>query len=322
MLQEFVDKTGIPFFNTQLGKGVIDETHPLYIGTAALSSGDAVHEAVDQADLILNVGHDVIEKPPFIMKRGGHTVIHLNFLSAQVDHIYFPQLSVIGDIANAVWQLKERITPQSHWDFAPFLKARETLFAHIAGHASSDAFPMNPARIVADTRATLPSDGILCLDNGMYKLWYTRGYQAHQPNTLLMDNALATMGAGLPSAIAAKMLYPDRKVIAVAGDGGFMMNSQEMETAVRLGLNITVLLLNDSGYGMIKWKQGGMNLPNFGLEFTNPDFVKYTESYGAHGYRVENPGHLKELLTHTLETPGVHLIEVPIDYSFNEFLTK
>ena len=181
---------------------------------------------------------------------------------------------------------------------------------------------MNPARIVADTRAALPSDGILCLDNGMYKLWYTRGYQAHQPNTLLVDNALATMGAGLPSASAAKMLYPDRKVIAVAGDGGFMMNSQEMETAVRLGLNITVLLLNDSGYGMIKWKQGGMNLPNFGLEFTNPDFVKYAESYGAHGYRVESPAHLKELLTHTLETPGVHLIEVPIDYSFNEFLTK
>lgn len=322
MLREFVDATGIPFFDTQLGKGVIDERHPLYVGTAALSSGDTVHRAVAAADLIVNVGHDVIEKPPFIMKRGGQTVIHLNFFSAQVDQIYFPQLQVIGDIANAVWQLKERLVPQAHWDVAPFMEARAALFAHLTRDAGLDAFPLAPSRIVADVRAIMPSDGIACLDNGMYKLWFTRGYQAHEPNTLLVDNALATMGAGLPSAIAASILYPNRKVIAVCGDGGFLMNSQEMETAVRLRLNLTVLLINDRGYGMIKWKQDDAGFPSFGLDFGNPDFVKYAEAYGAHGHRVTRADELKTLLATTLATPGVHLIEIPVDYAFNEHLTS
>ncbi|MBP9762298.1 acetolactate synthase large subunit [Patescibacteria group bacterium] len=318
MLREFVDATSIPFFNTQMGKGVIDERHPLFIGTAALSAGDYVHCAVEAADLIINIGHDVIEKPPFIMKRGGQQVIHLNFCSAKVDQIYFPQLEVIGDIANAIWQIKEKLTKQAHWDFSVFLRQRERLLAHIAETDQDSAFPIKPQRVVRMVRDAMPSDGIVCLDNGMYKLWFARHYQAHAPNTLLLDNALATMGAGLPSAMAAAMLYPERKVLAVCGDGGFMMNSQELETAVRLGLHLVILILNDNGYGMIQWKQSGMNLPDFGLKFHNPDFVKYAEAYGAHGVRAEKTEDVPALLQQGLTTPGVHLIELPVDYREND----
>ena len=318
MLRELVDATGIPFFNTQMGKGVIDERHPLFIGTAALSSGDYVHCAVEAADLIINIGHDVVEKPPFIMKRGGQQMIHFNFCSANVDPIYFPQLEVIGDIANAVWQLKEHLTPQAHWDFAVFMRARENLRKHIAETDGDQAFPVKPQRVVQLVREALPSDGILCLDNGMYKLWFARHYQAHAPNTILLDNALATMGAGLPSAMAAALLAPEKKVIALCGDGGFMMNSQELETAVRLKLNVVIVVLNDNGYGMIQWKQQGMHLPEFGLHFSNPDFVKYAEAYGARGVRASTTDEIPHLLAQALATPGVHLIEIPVDYREND----
>jgi len=317
-LGEFITKTGIPFFTTQMGKGVIDERHPLYLGTAALSANDFLHCAIERADLIINVGHDVVEKPPFIMKSDGAKVIHLNFLSAKVDEVYFPTLEVIGDIGNALWQIKEQLQPQSHWDFAYFQKVKAQLDAHLQRDVADERFPIIPQRIVAEVRAALPSDGILTLDNGMYKLWFARYYPAYERNTILLDNALATMGAGLPSAMAAALLNRDKKIIAVCGDGGFMMNSQELETAVRLGLNITVLILNDSGYGMIKWKQAASDFNSFGLDFGNPDFVKYAEAYGAHGHRVTQTNELGTLLQKTLTTPGVHLIDVPIDYSEND----
>lgn len=317
-LGEFITKTGIPFFTTQMGKGVIDERHPLYLGTAALSANDFLHCAIERADLIINVGHDVVEKPPFIMKPDGAKVIHLNFLSAKVDEVYFPTLEVIGDIGNALWQITEQLQPQSHWDFAYFQKVKAQLDAHLQRDVADERFPIIPQRIVAEVRAALPSDGILTLDNGMYKLWFARYYPAYERNTILLDNALATMGAGLPSAMAAALLNRDKKIIAVCGDGGFMMNSQELETAVRLGLNITVLILNDSGYGMIKWKQDAGGFSSFGLDFGNPDFVKYAEAYGAHGHRVTQTNELRALLQKTLTTPGVHLIDVPIDYSENE----
>lgn len=318
MLREFVEKTGIPFFCTQMGKGVVDERHPLYLGTAALSANDFLHCAIDRADLIINVGHDVVEKPPFIMKPNGAKVIHINFLSAKVDEVYFPQLEVIGDIANAIWQIKEKITPSSNWDFEYFLKVKQQIDEHLARDSRDDRFPIIPQRIVADVREVLPSDSIVTLDNGMYKLWFARYFRAHERNSILLDNALATMGAGLPSAMAATLLFPNKKVLAVCGDGGFMMNSQEIETALRLKLNLTVLILNDSGYGMIKWKQDAMGHGKFGLDFGNPDFVKYAEAYGANGYRVEKIDDLKNLLNKCLNQPGVNIIDVPIDYSENE----
>ncbi|MGZ6019413.1 MAG: acetolactate synthase large subunit [Phenylobacterium sp.] len=318
MLSQFIEKTGIPFVSTQLGKGVVDETSPKFMGCAALSSGDFVHRAIGAADLIINVGHDVIEKPPFFMQKGGAEVIHINFRSAEVDPVYFPQYEVIGDIGNAIWQIKEDILPQAHWDFSKMEKARAAEVAHTAGQVDDMRFPVYPQHLVAQIRKAMPANGIICLDNGVYKIWFARNYPARMTNTVLLDNALATMGAGLPSAMASSMVYPDRKVMAICGDGGFMMNSQEMETAVRLKLNITVLILNDNSYGMIRWKQANMGFKDWGLTYGNPDFVKYAESYGANGYRVSSAAELPALLEKCLNTPGVNLIEVPVDYSDND----
>src|SRR5579863_3374519 len=318
VLGEFVDQIGIPFFTTQMGKGVIDETHALWLGNAALSDGDFVHRAIEHADCIINVGHDVIEKPPFFMRRGLRKVIHVNYLGAEVDTVYFPQVEVIGDIANSIWRLCQSIDKQPHWDFSYCDTVRRHLNAHLAEGRDDARWPIYPQRLVADVRKVMPDDGILCLDNGMYKIWFARNYRCHQPNTLLLDNALATMGAGLPSAIGAKIVHPDRKVVAVAGDGGFMMNSQEIETAVRLKLDLTVLLLRDNAYGMIKWKQAHMHFQNFGMDMGNPDFVAYVESYGAQGHRPLSAAEFAPTLQHCLDTPGVHLIDVPIDYSDND----
>lgn len=321
ILREFIDKTGIYFFNTQMGKGVVDERHPLFLGTAALSDNDYLHCAINKADLIINVGHDIVEKPPFFMHQNNDTkVIHINFVAAKVDDIYFPQLEVVGDIGNCVWQISERVKPCANWDFSFFKKIKEEVSRHLKEKIDDEGFPVKPQRIVANVRAAMPSDGILALDNGMYKIWFARNYAAYEGNTLLLDNALASMGAGLPSAIAAKLLYPERIVLAICGDGGFMMNSQELETAMRLKLDLTILILNDSAYGMIKWKQQEMGFKDFGLDFGNPDFVKYAESYGAAGYRVDSAGALGPILERCLNTKGINLIEVPIDYGENHLV--
>tara|TARA_R110002073_G_scaffold35970_17_gene104946 strand:- start:13091 stop:14737 length:1647 start_codon:yes stop_codon:yes gene_type:complete len=318
MLRQFVAKLGIPFATTQMGKGVIDERDPLFLGNTALSSNDFVHRAFEAADLIINVGHDVVEKPPFFMRAGGVKVIHVNFSSASVDPVYFPQVEVEGDIANSIWRLKENLEPQPNWDFSRFMTVRSAAEASVAQGADDDRFPIYPQRLVADVRNAVQKRGIIALDNGVYKIWFARNYKATAPNTVLLDNALATMGAGLPSAMAAKLVHPDRQVMAICGDGGFMMNSQELETAVRLNLDLVVLVLRDDAYGMIKWKQANMGLKNFGLDYGNPDFVKYAEAYGANGHRVASSEELLPLLSHCLDSPGVHLIEVPVDYSEND----
>jgi acetolactate synthase I/II/III large subunit len=318
MLRAFVDKQGIPFVTTQMGKGVIDENHPRCLGNAAVSAGDFPHRAIEAADLILNVGHDVIEKPPFIMDTGERKVIHINFESAEVDPVYFPHAEMVGDIANSIWQLNEALEPQAHWDFGFMLEVRQHMVEQIRQYERLDSFPVRPERLVRDVRDVMPEDGIIALDNGVYKIWFARNYNAQQPNTVLLDNALATMGAGLPSAMASKLVYPERKVMAICGDGGFMMNSQELETAVRLGLDLVVVILNDSAYGMIKWKQQQMQLADFGLDFGNPDFVAYAAAYGAHGHRIESTDELAPRLRECLDAGGVHLIDVPVDYSEND----
>ena len=319
MLRDFVDEFQIPFFSTQMGKGVLDERDPLFLGNAALSDGDFLHRAIAHSDLILNVGHDVVEKPPFFMHvDDGRTVIHVNFRTAEVDPVYFPQVEVVGDIANSVWQIKQALTAQEHWDFNYFLQIRERVEAHLMEGADDPRFPIYPQRLVADIRKVMPDDGIIALDNGVYKIWFARNYRAHLPNTVLLDNALATMGAGLPSALAAQIVFPERRVMAICGDGGFLMNSAEMETAVRLKLNLIVLILRDNAYGMIKWKQSNMDFPNWGLDFGNPDFVKYAESYGAHGHRVASAEGLAPLLEQCYQAGGVHLVEAPVDYSEND----
>jgi len=316
-LKEFVDKTGIYFFNTQLGKGVIDERHEQFLGTAALSDHDFLHCAIARADLIINVGHDVIEKPPFFMEKGGKKVIHVNFFAAHLDDVYFPQLNVVGDISSSVQHIGDKININPDLDFSYFVRIKKEVDSRLTKYFEDDRFPLLPQRLVSILRDQLAQDDIVTLDNGVYKIWFARNYKCYQPNTLLLDNALATMGAGLPSAMATKMLYPDRKVVSVNGDGGFMMNSQELETAVRLNLDLVIIILNDSAYGMIKWKQEGMGFENFGLDYNNPDFVKYAESFGATGHRPESASELQSILGEALSTSGVHVIDLPVDYSLN-----
>jgi acetolactate synthase-1/2/3 large subunit len=313
-LAQFVLRTRIPYFTTQMGKGTVPGGTALYMGTAALSERDYVHEAIERADLIITIGHDTIEKPPFIMGPGGPQVIHVGYQPATVEQVYFPQTEVIGDIGPSLRLLADRVEGRILRAGA-LLPLREGILARIADRATEDRF--TPQRIVHDVRQVIPANGIVALDNGMYKIWFARNYRTTLANTLLLDNALATMGAGLPSAMMAAMLYPDRRVLAVCGDGGFMMNSQEMETAVRLKLNLVVLILEDGAYGMIRWKQAVDRFPDFGMTFGNPDFVRYAESYGAKGWRVERIDQFAPVLEQAFAAGGVHLVTVPVDYSEN-----
>src|SRR5918993_1711771 len=316
-LSDFVQRTGLPFFNTQMGKGAVTGGSKLYMGTAALSERDYVHRAIDRADLIISIGHDTIEKPPFIMGPGGPKVIHIGFTSANVEQVFFPHAEVVGDIGASLALLADRLGGKLDPD-PDFLSLRQDILARINDRSGEERFPITPQRIVCDVRRVMPDDGIVCLDNGMYKIWFARNYRTHVANTLLLDNALATMGAGLPSAMMAALLHRDRRVLAVCGDGGFMMNSQEMETAVRLGLNLVVVILDDGAYGMIRWKQASDNFPDFGMTFDNPDFVTYAEAYGAKGWRVQAADDLIPMIEAAFESGGVHIVVTAVDYSENK----
>jgi acetolactate synthase-1/2/3 large subunit len=316
-LSDFVRRIGVPFFNTQMGKGSVSGGSGLYMGTAALSERDYVHQAIDRADLIIAIGHDAVEKPPFIMGPGGPTVLHVGYLPATVEEVYFPHAELVGDVGPSLQLLADRIEGKLP-NARALLPLRAGILAHIAERAEEQHFPLTPQQIVQEVRQVVPEDGIVCLDNGMYKIWFARNYRTRVANTLLLDNALATMGAGLPSAIGAALLAPRQRVLAVCGDGGFMMNSQEIETAVRLGLNVVVLILQDNAYGMIRWKQGADGFADFGMTFGNPDFPAYARAYGAKGHRVETADGLMPALQAAFHEGGVHLIAVPIDYSENK----
>jgi acetolactate synthase-1/2/3 large subunit len=246
----------------------------------------------------------------------GPQVIHIGSTPATVEQVYFPQAEIIGEIGTSIALLADRLEGRLP-NAAALLGLREAILARLADRAEEDRFPVTPQRVVHDVRSVMPHDGIVTLDNGMYKIWFARNYRTAVANTLLLDNALATMGAGLPSAIAASLLNPKRRVLAVCGDGGFMMNSQEMETAVRLGLNLVVLVLEDNAYGMIRWKQEVDGFADFGLRFGNPDFVAYAKAYGAKGSRVSSAAGLVAGLEAAFGGGGVHLVVVPVDYSEN-----
>jgi len=315
-LSDFVRRLQIPFFNTQMGKGSVSGGSGLYMGTAALSERDYVHDAIERADLIISIGHDTVEKPPFLMGPGGPKVLHVGYLPATVEEVYFPHAELIGDVGPSLTLLADRLEgnlPRA----GALLSLREEILERIGDRAEESRYPLTPQRIVHDLRRAMPEDGIVCLDNGMYKIWFARNYRTRVANTLLLDNALATMGAGLPSAMMAAMLYPTQRVLAVCGDGGFMMNSQELETAARLGLNLVVLIVQDDAYGMIRWKQAADGFPDFGLTYGNPDFVAYAKAFGLKGSRVESADGLASALEAAFAGGGVHLVTVPIDYSEN-----
>jgi acetolactate synthase I/II/III large subunit len=314
-LAQFVVRSRIPYFTTQMGKGTVPGGTDLYMGTAALSERDYLHEAIERADLIIAIGHDTVEKPPFIMGPAGPMVIHVGYEPARVEQVYFPQAEVIGDLGASLRLLADRIEGKLPHAQA-LLTLREGILGRVAERATEER--LTPQRLVHDVRAVMPPDGIVALDNGMYKIWFARNYRTRVANTLLLDNALATMGAGLPSAITAALLYPGRRVMAVCGDGGFMMNSQELETAVRLKLNLVILIIEDGAYGMIRWKQAVDHFPDFGMTFGNPDFVTYAASYGAKGTRVNTVGELRPALEAAFAAGGIQLVVVPIDYAENQ----
>lgn len=315
-LHKFLELTGIPFITSQMGKGVEDESSRLYLGTTALTSHDFMHHAILSADLIIMIGHDITEKPP-VLAKNSQKIIHINFYPADMDDVYRPDIEVIGDIAQALRAISEQLDDLPKWDFRDYFAIKKNMIEDINSNVDDPRFPIHPKRFVYELREALPRDAFLSLDNGMYKIWVARNYPAYEQNSVLLDNALATMGAGLPVGIATKLLNPQNKVVVVAGDGGFMMNLADLETAVRLKLDMVVIILNDNGYGMIKWKQEGMNLPKFGLDFGNPDFVKLADSFGAKGHKVESAEEFKPLIEKCINQKGVHLIDLSIDYSMN-----
>lgn len=315
-LRELVDRWQIPFVTTQMGKGAVSDRHDACVGTCAVSAGDFPHRAIAEADLIVMLGHDVVEKPPFVMSADGPRVLHVAQEPAQLDAVYFPQRELVGSLPETATALLELRSSPLEMDREPF----RLLVKVNRDSMNGDGPDWDPRRTVHEIRDFLPDNGIVSLDNGLYKIWFAREYPALQPNTLLLDNALATMGAGLPAGMAAALVHPNRPVVAVCGDGGFLMNSAELETAVRLELDLTILVLRDDALGMIGWKQESEGRERIGVSFGNPDFVALAEAYGARGRRVERPDDLPDALRSAGSRRGVHLLEVPVDYSRSESL--
>lgn len=316
-LESLIHKTKIPFITTQMGKGVLDESSDYYLGTTALSSTDYIHCALDRADVVVVIGHDIYEKPPIALTSDLHQVIHINFYSAHVEDVYAPSYEVVGDISHTLWSIANIIKPQADWDFSYFITLRDHVRQHILESAESEQFPLKPQRLARELRQAMPRESVVALDNGMYKIWLARNFPALEQNTVLLDNALATMGAGLPAGIAAKIISPDKKVVVVTGDGGFMMSLAEVETAYRLQLDLVIIILSDSALGMIRWKQAELNLPDFGLSFTNPDFIKLAQSFNVQGYKIKTANEFLPTLQHALGLPGIQIIDCPIDYTEN-----
>ena len=321
-LRALIEKTQIPFVATMMGKGVANEGSSLYLG-CSIMPGDYPNCAVQAADLILNVGHDVMEKPTFFMQPDdGRTVIHLNPFAAQGDNAYFPQAQIVGEMADALDRLTGQLEPNPDWDHAELIGIGEAMQESIKRSSGDTSFPAKQGHLIACLRDFMADDDILSLDNGIHMMWATRNFNARQPNTMLIDHALGSMGISLPAAIAAKLVYPERKVVVVTGDGGFAMNSQEIETAVRLGLDLIVVVFNDSGLGMIAMKQKADGYDNYGVAFNNPEFVSFAQSYGATGHRLEDPARFRNILDGAAAAGGVHIIDAPVDPMQNMALMK
>lgn len=314
-LADFVNKSGIYVVHTQMGKGALPDDSELSLFATGIHKHDYVNCGMDRADLIITIGYSIVEYPPFIWNEHlDNKILNIDSVPAETDRYFDPDIELIGDISHSLKIMTEKIDTRS--EYPAFKKTRELIDKKI-NEVYEKRYPLLPQDVVHTVRDTLSKDDIITLDNGIYKLWFARLYKTYMPNTLLLDNALATMGAGLPAGIAAKMLNPEKKVLAVCGDGGFMMNSQELETAIRYKIPIVVLILNDNAFGFIKWKQKDMGLPDFALDYGNPDFAAYAKSYGAEGIKVNRRDDLGSILKKAFALNKVVVIECPIDYSVN-----
>lgn len=316
-LTEFATQLGIPVGNTFMGKGVIPYTHPLAIWTFGLQQRDYITCALERADLVIAVGYDLVEYSP---KRwnpeGTLPILHISSSPAEIDSSYIPRVEVVGDISDSLWEILKRVNRQGRPE--PYgVTLREEIRSDYERYADDFGFPIKPQKLIYDLRQVLGPDDILLSDVGAHKMWIARHYHCQRPNTCLISNGFAAMGFAIPGAVAAKLVHPNRKVVAATGDGGFMMNCQELETALRVGTAFVTIIFNDGGYGLIEWKQMNQYGESSFVHFTNPDFVKLAESMGLKGYRIEAAEDFIPTLKEALEQDVPAIIDCPVDYREN-----
>ncbi len=315
-LSLFIEKYNIPFFNSQMWKWVVDESMNQYLWTAAVSDGDYIHDAIKKSDLIISVWYDPVEKPTHLIWAWLIKTIHVNFYETNSDSTYSPYLEIVWDIGNTFWQLYEAQIKQD-WDFEDIYKIRNDYSKVINKNIEDEDMWNNilwPRKLVQDVRSVMSKSDIVALDNWLYKVWFARNYTTYEPNTLLLDNALATMWAWVASWMEAKRINPDKQVVVVTWDGWLVMNLWDLETVVRLWLDLTVVVLNNGSYWMIKWKQVWWNMPMWWMDFGNPDFVKMAESFWGIWYRVENKNDFKKTLENANKQKWLKIIDVLFDY--------
>jgi acetolactate synthase-1/2/3 large subunit len=324
-LREFVRATGIPVAETFMGKGLLPADNDKALGSVGLQAGDYEMAGFGEADVVLAIGYDLVEHSPEHWNPGrDKTIICIDSVPAETDANFIPEVELVGDIYNVLTRLGEecRHVPQSAGAGGGSTRLREVVLGRFEQAKDDDAFPVQPPRALWEIREALGHDDILISDVGLHKLWIGRMFPAYQPNTVLIANGLAGMGFAVPAAIAAKLVHPDRKVVSVNGDGGFLMNCQELETAVRIGTPFVSVIWENGQYGSIVWKQDKKFGRHFGTDFTNPDFVKLAEGFGMPAWRCESADDFGERLRHalTLELPS--LIVLPIDYSIDVAISE
>jgi acetolactate synthase-1/2/3 large subunit len=319
-LTDFAEQLNIPVANTFMAKGVIPFKHRCALGSAGLQASDYVSCGFDQADVIICVGYDLVEYHPYLWHPGrDRIIIHIDYSPAETDAHYPVAVGVIGDIKLSLDRIARLTTPHQGAHVRPL---RERLVREMDQHREDLDFPVKPQKIIWDLRTALGLEDIVICDVGAHKMWMARMFRCEHPNTCIISNGFASMGIAVPGAIAAKLIHPDRHVVAVTGDAGFMMNSQEIETAMRCKLPIVILVWNDSSYGLIEWKQMNQFQRISNVHFNNPDFVAYAESFGARGYRVERTADLPTILKEALANNTVSVIDCPVDYRENIKLTE
>ena len=318
-LADFASKLNIPVANTFMAKGVIPFKHPMALGSVGLQAHDYVNTGFDKADVILCIGYDLVEYHPRLWHPTcDRKIIHIDTAPAEVDTSYMVEVGVVGDIGHSLSQIGERASPQQGHKLRPL---RNALIEDMDRHQNDMAYPLKPQKIIWDLRTAMDLEDIVICDVGAHKLWMARMFRCEKPNTCIISNGFASMGIAVPGAIAARLAHPQRRVMAVTGDAGFMMNSQEIETAIRLKIPLTILIWNDGAYGLIEWKQMVTYGRASNVRFNNPDFVKYAESFGAQGYRVNHAAELMPILKEALHNEKVNIIDCPVDYNENIKLT-
>lgn len=325
-LRRFASMTGIGVVNTFMGKGAVSRSSEQCLFTIGLQAKDLVSCAVDAADVVITVGYDMVEYPPRLWNPDGDkTIVHLDFLPAEVDNHYDVAVDLVGDLAHAIWMMCERwdkLATKPTWDFRPQAAVRREMLAELAIYADDESQGrIKPQKALWDAREVLGPEDLLLSDVGAHKMWIARHYQCDEPNTCLIPNGFCSMGFALPGAISAKLVHPNRRVLAICGDGGFLMNVQEMETARRMNTNIVVMVWEDGGYGLIGWKQDNQFGRHTDLAFGNPDWLKLAQAFGWNGMRVDKSAALAPALEAAFASNQPTLVVIPIDYDENPKLT-